>query len=81
MNSKTQALSIASIAIVFLVTASIATPFAFAQNNQTETLVGKLQAASGNTTATAAGEKIFVVVCPPGTTNPEDCQVYRTIPQ
>ena len=73
-----QTLSIASIALMLLVTAFMATPFAFAQTNQTGTAEDKMKAASATNAmkATAPGDTVFVVICPKDFKSIDECQIF-----
>jgi hypothetical protein len=68
--------------IVMLVIAANILPAASAQSNQTSSLDQKLKsgAAANKMKATAAGDLIYVLVCPPNFQAIKDCQVFSGQP-
>jgi hypothetical protein len=82
MNIKIQKISIASIVLVLVLVTSVATPLAFGQTNQSGSIEEKLKASSGMNAmkATAAGDLVFVLICPNNFQSIDDCQVFAGQP-
>jgi hypothetical protein len=78
MNLKIQTLSITGVILALMVTTSVTAPLAFGQTNQTGTIEEKLKSATEKNAmkATAPGDLVFVLICPPDFTSIDQCQIF-----